>query len=94
MKKTFKANADKFAESLESAFSKSYQIRIVLWLIQNAGADNYIHATYSEIAEAVGASLLSVNKCMGKLQACEPPFITKKGRGGVYKINPEILKTK
>ena len=91
MRKSFKADTLKFSQSLESAFSQSQQIRIVLWLIQNAGADNYIHATYAEIAEALETSLLSVNKGMGKLQTCEPPFIIKKGKGGVYRLNPEIF---
>jgi len=91
MKKTFKAYKGKFAESLESAFGKSQQVRIFLWLIQNAGEDNYIHATYNEIAEAIGASFLSVNKCMNKLQTCDPPFIIRKGRGGIYRLNPDIF---
>ena len=94
MKNYMKIQVDNFAASLSDAFGKSQQIGVVVWLMRHANAENDIIATQREIAAETGASLASVVKVMNSLQICDPPFVIKKGHGGVYKLNPEIFKTK
>lgn len=89
-----KINADKFSASLSDAFGKSQQIGVSAWLINHANSELYVIATQREIAAELGASVTSVTKIMNSLQVCNPPFVVRKGRGGVYKLNPEIFKTK
>lgn len=87
-----KIDADKFAASLSDAFGKSQQIGVSAWLISHANSELYVIATQKEIAAELGASVTSVMKIMNSLQVCNPPFIVRKGRGGVYKLNPEIFR--
>lgn len=89
-----KIDADKFAASLSDAFGKSQQIGVSAWLISHANSELYVIATQKEIAAELGASVTSVMKIMNSLQTCEPPFIIKKGHGGVYRLNPEIFRAK
>lgn len=94
MKNYRKIHVDNFAASLSDAFGKSQQIGVVVWLMRHANAEQNIVATQREIAAELGASLASVVKVMNSLQTCEPPFIIKKGHGGVYRLNPEIFRAK
>lgn len=89
-----KIHVDNFAASLSDAFGRSQQIGVVVWLMRHANAELDIIATQREMAAELGASLSSVVKVMNSLQACEPPFIIKRGRGGVYRLNPEIFRIK
>jgi len=64
------------------------KMRVLLWLLSQADAQNQVLATRREIAEACGVGTATVQRLMSSLQAAN---VITKTRIGLWRLNPKVI---
>lgn len=64
------------------------KMRVLMWLLSKADAQNLIWSTHREIADACGTSTKTVQRLMASLVAAN---VITETRRSVWRLNPEVI---
>ena len=64
------------------------KMRVLMWLLSKADAQNLIWSTHREIAEACNSSTKTVQRLMASLTAAN---VITETRRSVWRLNPEVI---
>jgi CRP-like cAMP-binding protein len=64
------------------------KMKVLMWLLSNADAQNRIYATWAEIADGTDVGRTTVSALMAKLKAAN---VISEVRRSVWRLNPDVI---